>query len=138
MISRMGSMNGISSRVRSVIWLALWMGIIFAFSSMHGATHGHALPWWMILERKAAHVIEYFILTGLAFRCVRLHLPRITMQTALAFAAVFALSYAFSDETHQLFVPGREGKLSDVGVDVIGIVLATAVVGTHMQRKSNG
>jgi VanZ family protein len=40
-----------------------------------------------------------------------------------------SLLYAFSDETHQLFVPGREGKLSDVGIDAIGIALGMIAMG---------
>jgi VanZ family protein len=37
-------------------------------------------------------------------------------------AGVIALLYAFSDEWHQSFVPGREGALRDVGIDALGVI----------------
>ena len=40
-------------------------------------------------------------------------------------AANIAIIYAFSDEIHQLFVPGRNSSLLDVLFDSIGILLAS-------------
>lgn len=40
---------------------------------------------------------------------------------------LICLLYACTDEIHQLFVPGRSGKLSDVGVDALGFCLAVLV-----------
>jgi VanZ family protein len=51
-------------------------------------------------------------------------------------SATLSLLYAFSDETHQLFVPGREGKLSDVGIDAIGIAIGVIVVMALMEKNT--
>lgn len=39
-------------------------------------------------------------------------------------ALLFSFVYAVSDEVHQLFVPGRAASLGDVGIDILGIMLA--------------
>jgi len=45
-------------------------------------------------------------------------------KKAIISSAIIAMLYAFSDEYHQTFVFGREGKLKDVGIDSIGILLS--------------
>ena len=53
--------------------------------------------------------------------------------------AICAL-YASTDEFHQLFVPGRAGMLSDVGIDTlgafVGILLAFLVMTRRRKRKA--
>ena len=39
------------------------------------------------------------------------------------FAVAFVAVYAASDEIHQLFVPHREGKISDVIIDTTGAAI---------------
>lgn len=84
--------------------------------------------------RKCAHVTEFAVL-HLTF----LHgfyqwgsrgkgwLSRALLATVL---------YACTDEFHQLFVPGRAGKLTDVMIDSIGAVLITGILWFTMIRKS--
>ena len=122
------------SRILSSVELLLWMGVIFRFSSMHGAVEPVLLPPWKFIERKGAHVFEYFVLCGLAFHWFRLHIPEARFRMTAVLAVAFSLAYAFSDETHQLFVPGREGKLSDVGIDLIGMA-AGAISVALLPRK---
>lgn len=86
------------------------------------------MPLLMLFERKGAHVFEFLILFLLAYNAFRLTFPKETFRFLGTLAVSFSLLYAFSDETHQLFVPGREGKLSDVGIDVAGIVLGACAV----------
>ena len=40
----------------------------------------------------------------------------------------FCVVYGFSDEIHQLFVPGRSFQLIDLGMDSIGALVAIALV----------
>jgi VanZ family protein len=97
----------------------LWMGAIFALS----ATPSIATPLDPLYDftfKKLAHMIVYATLTVFLFRALRLHITR--KGHALLTAALVAISYAFSDEWHQTFVPGREGTLRDVGIDAIGAV----------------
>ena len=43
--------------------------------------------------------------------------------------------YAASDEFHQLFVPGRAGRVSDVLIDSSGVLLGIAIVSLFMHIK---
>jgi VanZ family protein len=93
----------------------IWMVVIFYFSSRPDLPRNQ---FYLLdfLMKKSAHVIEYFILTILLAKGLGL---KKSPQSV-----IYALIYAFSDEIHQLFVPGRTGMLRDVLVDSIGISLA--------------
>ena len=52
--------------------------------------------------------------------------PLISTPSEMSF--LIALSYAFTDEIHQLFVPGRGGRLTDVLIDLLGIIIATQLI----------
>ncbi|MEI7750414.1 MAG: VanZ family protein [Candidatus Moraniibacteriota bacterium] len=116
------------SRSRAFSLLILWMAVIFTFSAMPGAVSGSAMPFNQLLERKGAHIFEYLVLFLLAFNAFRLSYSRERSGFQTMLAGTLSLLYAFSDETHQLFVPGREGKISDVGIDAIGIVIGLLIV----------
>ena len=40
---------------------------------------------------------------------------------------LLTLLYAMSDELHQAFVPGRTGRLQDIGTDLVGAVIGVAI-----------
>jgi len=116
-------------------WLpvGLWMGVIFALSAMKGHPHQGVVGWQFYAERKGAHITEYFILTLLLFRAfwqLSKNVIKITFSVT-----IIALLWAMSDEFHQLFVFGREGKISDVGIDFIGIFLAITAILYLLKRK---
>jgi VanZ family protein len=97
----------------------LWMGAIFALS----ATPSIATPLEPVYDftfKKLAHVTEYGILTILLASAVEIHIRH--KGYALLTTALVAILYAFSDEWHQTFVPGREGTLRDVAIDALGVV----------------
>lgn len=113
-------------------WIAvfLWMGAIFYVSSIPSVVTLFE-PIFDFTVKKLAHVVEYGILTVLLFNALRIH---ISSKGHLFFAAVsIATLYAFSDEWHQTFVPGREGTLRDVGIDALGVLIATFCL-----SRSNG
>lgn len=113
------------------------MCLIFFFSSLPG-TPGAAVPTWdFILERKGAHVFEYFVLTLLSFAFFAKRYGREGLRRVLWTAASFSLMYAATDELHQFFTPLRGAKLADVGVDLIGIVLAILAIHIVRRRKRN-
>lgn len=61
----------------------------------------------------------------------------LTILAGLAFAYCFL--YACSDEIHQLFVPGRSGKFTDVLIDSAGALLAVLVcffIRAHIDYKN--
>jgi hypothetical protein len=106
--------------------LVLWMWLIFFLSDREGLALSTTFQWEFYLERKGAHVIEYLILTVLGFRFFR-HLVGDPIW-AVHLGALLAFSYAASDEMHQLLVPGREGRITDVFIDSIGIFLALTLI----------
>lgn len=106
----------------NLLLVLVWMGVIFYFSSLQGdgVTYVHSV--WFYIERKGAHVFEFFILNILL---INLLFKKYSTKKGVAIvSSLGALLYAFLDETHQLFVFGREGKITDVGFDSAGIILA--------------
>ena len=97
----------------------LWMCLMFYFSSRSDLPSG-ATQEVDFLSKKLAHIAEYFLLNLLWFRALNKKSP--------AQATLFSLVYAFSDEIHQLFIPGRTGKLRDGGIDFIGISAASLLI----------
>ena len=105
------------------------------------------------LVRKAAHMVEYAVLAILLFaallgtRVRRSIEPRgahepggprqlqdpceyhgyLSRGRTLIWAFVITVVYAATDEIHQLFVPGRSGKISDVLIDATGAAIGLAL-----------
>ena len=152
--------------VRAFLPAAAWYAVIFAFSAQTGEESGQlsgrivhgsiglmgelgalfrtdwdALQLLSFLVRKAAHMGVFFVLTGLLFLGFRrLWTNRKTsMAAAMGLCAVLAAL----DEFHQLFVPGRDGKLSDVLIDTCGAVcfllfsLAVSAI-RRVRKERNG
>jgi VanZ family protein len=74
--------------------------------------------------RKLGHAAEYFVLGLLLFRAFRggsneLRIPRWVLSSFIVL--VF---YAASDEFHQSFVSTRTASLYDVGIDILGGIIA--------------
>lgn len=103
---------------RDLLFLTAWATLIFVVSSIprleSGLEHDYVL-------RKIAHVAEFAMLTMLTIRVLR-HVSARRLDTCMG-SGLLACTYAFSDEVHQLMVPGRSGTLYDVGIDSIGIML---------------
>jgi VanZ family protein len=88
---------------------------------------------WMIIVviRKAAHMVEYAILSGLLWWAFRRPVrgdtrPWQWRPAAAAFGV--AAVYAMTDEFHQGYVPSREASLRDVGFDVAGAWLGLVLI----------
>jgi len=106
---------------KSFIPILLWAGLIFFFSHQPGLASG--LPnFWDFILRKTAHIFEYTVLTFLLIR--NLEERNLEFKKVLILSAVLATLFAISDEYHQTFIVAREGKISDVGIDVLGIAIA--------------
>lgn len=103
----------------------VWVAVIFVVSAFPGSGTGE-YSFAMFLERKAAHIAEYVVLSLLLLRMYLVYAPGRVVESAM-FVATVALLYAVSDEIHQLFVFGREGKLSDVLIDSLGIIIGTTL-----------
>ena len=112
--------------------LGLWMGVIFILSAQPSLPPAPDTLLDFVLK-KTAHMIEYGILAFLLSRALSRGQGTFS-RSALAAAFVITVLYAASDEYHQTFVPGRHGKLMDVGFDVAGALVSLLVVG-NLGRK---
>ena len=117
------------------VWLPvlLWMGGIFVFSAQSSLP---GLPDDVadILLKKSGHAAEYAVLAILAVRAFRAGRPlaRGDLWRALLLAAL----YAATDEFHQGFVPGRNARLFDWSVDVLGASLGLLAIAWRQQVKN--
>jgi len=120
--------------------LLLWMSVIFGASTGLGTpahTSRFVRPFLLWLDphmseetielvhhciRKTAHAVEYAILGFLVWRVVHSTPALASHSSAHHFrlALLLAALYAATDETHQLFVPGREAAVRDVLLDTCG------------------
>ena len=102
-------------------WLPVigWMTLIFIVSDQHQLP---LYPTGMIdlLLKKLGHLTEYAILAVLIQRALA---QEWACSSVSVLACLLSIVYALSDEYHQLFVPGRNGNLWDVGVDTLGAVI---------------
>jgi VanZ family protein len=126
-------------------WLLViaWMILIFWFSSMP-ATISDEKSHFVIyvfnllglnlnsvfgdlanfIVRKCAHFSEYFIFYMLLYNAYKEYFPK---KKALILSLLSVFLYASTDEFHQLFVPGREGRIRDVLIDTSGGALAMII-----------
>mgnify|MGYP001029496769 FL=1 len=75
--------------------------------------------------RKAAHMVEFGILSVLLY--IWMGNRPFSVRKRIFFSSLIAALYAASDETHQLFVAGRSGRISDVMIDSAGAILGVLV-----------
>lgn len=73
------------------------------------------------IVRKTAHFTEFLILYVFLYNALS---ESYTKKKALVIAIVFTFLYACSDEFHQTFIPGREGRFRDVLIDTSGGIAA--------------
>ncbi len=112
--------------------VGLWMGLIFLFSSQSQLP---GLPGTLAdaIFKKTGHMAEYAILALLCRRALK----EMEQPPHRVFwgAFIIAFLYALSDEWHQTFIPGRNGRPLDVFLDSTGAVLGLSVVHFWQQRK---
>lgn len=92
----------------------IFMGLIFIFSSLPSID----IPSFGKLDfsiKKLGHALGYALLAPAYLRGIGKK-----GNADIAAAWVMAIMYAFTDETHQAFIPGRSSSMMDVGIDGIG------------------
>lgn len=106
-------------------WLADILNLISGKDLSSGALDALAqsLEFWV---RKGAHMSEYALL------CWSTALPLLVYRVPNRFrrlgAPLFCALVAASDEFHQSLVPGRTPALRDVGIDMLGALLALGLL----------
>ncbi len=107
------------------VLVVFWAALIFFLSSRPELKT--ALPTFFdFILRKIAHMSEYAVLCFLIFRALRGH--SMAEKKSLFLAVIFSIFYAISDEYHQVFVFGRQGRLFDVIIDTFGIIIASKIL----------
>ena len=155
--------------VSSWILVFLWMGFIFYMSAQDSTesssfsrpiaesvvefqTKYHLTPDYgyssveyidriEAIIRMIAHSTVFFILSVLV--SLSLLLSNIKRRRVLFISIALSLLYAFVDEFHQFFVPGRASEMADIYHDMFGIILgtmltviaATLYIRLHKKRK---
>lgn len=122
---------------KRIIWILAGLIIcvgIFAVTASPSATGGNTMELiakWLpvtseeaalinFLLRKAAHLSAFGLLAIFLYHCFR--------KYRFSLAWLLTTAYAATDEWHQLHVPGRDGKFSDVVLDSIGALLALYIL----------
>lgn len=77
--------------------------------------------------RKIAHATIYFVLAFLVLIALGTDKEHLWRNSLIA--VIFCLIYSFTDEYHQLFVPGRSGALKDCIIDTGGALIACVIYG---------
>lgn len=116
------------------LWLPalFWAGLIFYLSGRPGLKVAEGAADFF--TRKLAHIGEYSILFLLLFRALRGSFSW-SVRAILWGAGLFSFFYAVTDEVHQIFVPLREGRITDLFFDLLGIVAAFLIIRFDLLRK---
>lgn len=83
--------------------------------------------------RKAAHMTEYAIFACLVYLAFTVDGVSWQLVRFISFFATAA--FACSDEFHQLYVPGRNGCVTDVLIDCVGILIGIIICSIADRRK---
>jgi len=132
----------------AVLWAAaIWFFSTSAFSAEATSSVLLAVLRWLLpsaspetlqalhgLIRKAAHFLEFLILSMLLLRAVRADRSGWRLRWAVT-AAGIAAGYAAVDEFHQSFVAERTASLLDVLVDVAGAAAGQMLLWLHFRPR---
>ncbi|MBQ2986566.1 MAG: VanZ family protein [Tyzzerella sp.] len=137
-----------------IIGTMLWTAVIFTFSLQPGEVSGdlsgsiletllgifmpgvlespEKLELFHLILRKCAHFTEFLIL-GVLSRNAMHYMP---VQFKGISAMAFCLSIAAIDETIQLFVGGRAGRVQDVLIDSVGALTGILAILFLIKQKT--
>ena len=85
--------------------------------------------------RKSAHFLEFAILSVLTFYLAKGY--RLSLKICIIVALSYCIVFAIGDEIHQLFVEGREGRVTDVLIDFFGSSVGVGVCCLFIKLKKS-
>lgn len=130
-------------KILKIILIIIWMITVFCFSGQQGTESGDTsrsftvviiqvftgnklalndpfIEEIQLIIRKLAHFTVYaiggFLIMNYAYTTDK------TRKYQVLYSIGFGGLYAITDEIHQLFVPGRTGRILDVGIDSLGVI----------------
>lgn len=118
------------NRWLSVILTIVVVGIIFILSNISFTGLPAGVNWMTIVY----HILIFFLLTFFLFASIK-GTKRIKLWHVVL-VLVLTILYAFSDEFHQAFVPGRSSTLRDVLYDTTGIFFSVFFYVLRSNNKS--
>lgn len=83
----------------------------------------------------AFHVIEYAFFGMLLTRAFERTFERMAGSRLAFWVLVAGTLYAFSDEWHQIYVPGREATFLDIAADALGLLAGIRIWIKNKGRK---
>ncbi len=105
----------------------LWMVVIYTFSASSDPFQvvppNITIPDEII--GRIAHVFEFAILAILVGRAIMD--GKDISWSSLTRIFLFSISYGLFDELHQSLIPGRAFQLSDLGLDVFGVLVGISL-----------
>jgi VanZ family protein len=118
------------------ILVLIWMIIIFIFSNQPAVVSDEKSKFVIsvfqilglnlssilgdlanFIVRKVAHFTEYLILYVFLFNALS---ENFDFKRSLFLALIVTFLYSCTDEFHQLFIPGRTGRVRDIIIDTFG------------------
>lgn len=135
----------------------VWMIFIFKLSSESASESSNRSAFFLYIVndilgkeifteltlRKLTHVLEYSILALVSFLAIRftnkispsvaysesrVKIIKSDNEMYIVYSLWLSLFYACLDEYHQLFVEGRSGEITDVGLDAIGVIIVLLII----------
>jgi VanZ family protein len=68
--------------------------------------------------------------------CRNLQKMALSVQQSIIIAVVLCLSFGIIDEFHQTFVVGRQGSVSDIFLNIVGIIIGLAIYKIQIRNSS--
>ncbi|MBO4601331.1 MAG: VanZ family protein [Bacilli bacterium] len=84
------------------------------------------------MVRKTAHITEYFIL----FILIYINIKEYKIKDIYKVSILLSILYAIFDEFHQLFINERSGKVTDVLIDSVGVIIGYLFIKFINKRKN--
>lgn len=123
------------SFVRYYLPAILWAILIFTLSSFPRLSPP---PVGLKLSDKVYHFIEFAIFGLLLIRALQYLSGAARQRSAILWAALCGILWGALDETHQLFVTGREASVLDALADAAGVTFVAVVLWCWHTRRSAG
>ena len=119
-------------RVLAWIPAIVYIGLIFAISSIPGSIHGR-IPFRVF--DKAAHLGEFAGLGLFLMVAFRGSLPRADLRQVTLLVVIVGLTIGVLDELYQNLIPGRAVEFLDWVADTVGVVIGSAIAMVHYRRR---
>lgn len=120
-------------KILSWLYVILWCGIIFLFSSIPNLRI-EELGFWDFILRKIFHITEYAVLSILLVNALFVSVG-FKKSNIYLLSFVLGVLYAISDEIHQYFVPGRFFSIVDILIDSIGVTVGIVLWDRFLRFK---